>query len=528
MTDEDALTTLKVVYVLTTLMQELMKDATVEAIRIRAKWENDDYICRGHILNEDSSSKKFLVVDAYIPYRRSKAGKRFGFIRFIKVLDVDRLVNNLCTVWVRRHKLQANIPRFQREPLKRHSSLHNIYGVKKGNSGDTYNGNGVKGAVNSYAHVVKGSQNSKMDSDSSPVMVLDDSCLNEKDYSFCLMGKVKDFATLENLKVVAANERFNNIKFKYMGGYWVRAKEVPGWIPDFAKDNNEEEDSKVGSYEEVPNGEDVKNVEDLEGSKEATGEKQFDSKKNSKNDVKESICSGHFKKSKVPKSSGSILQLIDDLAKVGETMGYDMKGCMKNMEEIIEFFDKFIEDSWKDAPIIESNALVRMMKKLKYLKEKNPRTDVVKLLQEIEKKNYLEAAQKAKIKWATEGDENSKYYHGVINKKRNQLSIRGILVEGTWIDSPSLVKNEIKKAVWDYGIDKSPGPDGFTFGFYRRYWKLNENDVVDAVTCFFHQGSFPKGGNSSFIILIPKTPNANMVKDYGPISLIGSMYKIIS
>nr|GEZ67152.1 RNA-directed DNA polymerase, eukaryota, reverse transcriptase zinc-binding domain protein [Tanacetum cinerariifolium] len=85
-----------------------------------------------------------------------------------------------------------------------------------------------------------------------------------------------------------------------------------------------------------------------------------------------------------------------------------------------------------------------------------------------------------------------------------------------------------KNTVWDCGIDKSPGPDGFTFGFYCRYWKLIENDVVDAVTCFFHQGSFPKGGNYSFIILIPKTPNANMVKDYTPISLTGSMYKIIS
>nr|GEW34336.1 RNA-directed DNA polymerase, eukaryota [Tanacetum cinerariifolium] len=123
-------------------------------------------------------------------------------------------------------------------------------------------------------------------------------------------------------------------------------------------------------------------------------------------------------------------------------------------------------DSWKDAPIIESNALVRMMKKLKYLKEKI----------QVEKKNSLEAAQKEKIKWAIEGDENSKYYHGVINKKRNQLSIRSILVKGTWIDSPSLVKSD----------------------------------------------------NSSFIILIPKTLNANMVKDYRPISLIGSMYKIIS
>ncbi|GKB08955.1 zinc finger, CCHC-type containing protein [Tanacetum coccineum] len=45
------LMTLKVVYVLTTPMSELMKDDTVEAIKRRAKWENDDYICRGHILN---------------------------------------------------------------------------------------------------------------------------------------------------------------------------------------------------------------------------------------------------------------------------------------------------------------------------------------------------------------------------------------------------------------------------------------------------------------------------------------------
>nr|GFA20125.1 zinc finger, CCHC-type [Tanacetum cinerariifolium] len=43
------LTTLKVVYVLTTPMPELLEDATVEAIRIRAKWENDDYICRDNM-----------------------------------------------------------------------------------------------------------------------------------------------------------------------------------------------------------------------------------------------------------------------------------------------------------------------------------------------------------------------------------------------------------------------------------------------------------------------------------------------
>ncbi|PWA37461.1 RNA-directed DNA polymerase, eukaryota, Reverse transcriptase zinc-binding domain protein [Artemisia annua] len=92
----------------------------------------------------------------------------------------------------------------------------------------------------------------------------------------------------------------------------------------------------------------------------------------------------------------------------------------------------------------------------------------------------------------------------------------------------NVTKEEIKRAVWDCGTDKSPGPDGFTFGFYRRYWGILEKDVVDAVSYFFNGGSFPKGGNSSFIVLIPKMQDAKLVKDYRPISLIGSMYKIIA
>ncbi|GJX28422.1 hypothetical protein Tco_0236501 [Tanacetum coccineum] len=83
-------------------------------------------------------------------------------------------------------------------------------------------------------------------------------------------------------------------------------------------------------------------------------------------------------------------------------------------------------------------------------------------------------------------------------------------------------KEEIKRAVWDCGTDKAPGPDGFTFGFYRNFWSLIENDVYKAVMYFFSYGVIPKGCNSSFIALIPKIPGANMVKDFRPISLIGN------
>nr|GEY09445.1 RNA-directed DNA polymerase, eukaryota [Tanacetum cinerariifolium] len=138
------------------------------------------------------------------------------------------------------------------------------------------------------------------------------------------------------------------------------------------------------------------------------------------------------------------------------------------------------------------------------------RSNLLKELQDFNKASSLDMAQKAKIRWAIEGDENSKFYHGIINKKHTQLAILGVLVEGDWIVDPSM----IKRAVWDCGISKSPGPDGFTFELYHKYWNLIDHDVVAAVTAFFSTSSFPPECNSSFIALIPKSQEAKMVKDF--------------
>ncbi|GKA74316.1 RNA-directed DNA polymerase, eukaryota [Tanacetum coccineum] len=105
----------------------------------------------------------------------------------------------------------------------------------------------------------------------------------------------------------------------------------------------------------------------------------------------------------------------------------------------------------------------------------------------------------------------------------NKLSIE----QKTDLERP-FTKEEIKGAVWDYGLNKSPGPDGFTFGFYQRYWNLLAHDIVEAVNHFFTHGFCSKGCNSSFIALIPKTHDSKLVKDFRPISLIGSLYKIIT
>ncbi|GJT66164.1 hypothetical protein Tco_1017644 [Tanacetum coccineum] len=61
-------------------------------------------------------------------------------------------------------------------------------------------------------------------------------------------------------------------------------------------------------------------------------------------------------------------------------------------------------------------------------------------LHDITSIDSLEVAQKAKVRWAIEGDENTKYFHDILNNKRYQLAIRGVLVDGDWIVDPSVVK----------------------------------------------------------------------------------------
>ncbi|GJX44705.1 RNA-directed DNA polymerase, eukaryota [Tanacetum coccineum] len=91
-----------------------------------------------------------------------------------------------------------------------------------------------------------------------------------------------------------------------------------------------------------------------------------------------------------------------------------------------------------------------------------------------------------------------------------------------------MIIDEVKRAVWDCGANKSPGPDGFTFEFFCKFWKTLDQDVFQAVSDFFENGHIPRGCNASFIALIPKIHDAKIVKDFRPISLIGSIYKIIT
>ncbi|GJR22634.1 hypothetical protein Tco_0971161 [Tanacetum coccineum] len=102
--------------------------------------------------------------------------------------------------------------RFQREPKNNITPSNNSQPRKN-----------LLGAVsNSLAAVLKSRTiNPNIATKSSPAIVLDDSCIMERDFSCCLMGKIKDINALSNLYIILANEGFERVKLSYLGGHWV-------------------------------------------------------------------------------------------------------------------------------------------------------------------------------------------------------------------------------------------------------------------------------------------------------------------
>ncbi|KAL4567982.1 hypothetical protein LXL04_023581 [Taraxacum kok-saghyz] len=181
----------------------------------------------------DSFSPKYLwescdqygkVSDVFITAARSKAGKRYAFVRFLKVDNLHLLVANLCTIWHGKLRLHANITKFPRgsKPtgnLRANNEGGNRYDHVKRNV-EALKTN-IRGAGMSYVSAVKGYSKNTIENDGESVLVLDDSCLNLNDQSLTLVGKVKEFGSLIKLPYVLIKEGFLDVIIRYMGGFWV-------------------------------------------------------------------------------------------------------------------------------------------------------------------------------------------------------------------------------------------------------------------------------------------------------------------
>ncbi|GJV47448.1 RNA-directed DNA polymerase, eukaryota, reverse transcriptase zinc-binding domain protein [Tanacetum coccineum] len=87
---------------------------------------------------------------------------------------------------------------------------------------DTRGGTTKVGHHSSFASVVAKKQNaSAVVVENVPAIVLEDDCLKTNDLSCSLMGRVKEFAALINLKSALRNKGFVDIKIQFLGELWV-------------------------------------------------------------------------------------------------------------------------------------------------------------------------------------------------------------------------------------------------------------------------------------------------------------------
>ncbi|GJY04171.1 protein LAZ1 [Tanacetum coccineum] len=109
---------------------------------------------------------------------------------------------------------------------------------------------------------------------------------------------------------------------------------------------------------------------------------------------------------------------------------------------------------------------------------------------------------------------------GLINKKVSDGSNTNMIRPVT--------NAEIKKAMFDIGDAKAPGPDGYTSTFFKKGWDVVGQDVCNAIQDFFRNGKLLKESNHTFLALIPKVATPVKVNDYRPISCCNVIYKCIS
>lgn len=185
--------------------------------------------------------------------------------------------------------------------------------------------------------------------------------------------------------------------------------------------------------------------------------------------------------------------------------------------------------------------------------------------------------QKSSVRWYTDGDASTSFYHRVVASNFAWNCIRYLRDSNdVKVDDPVLLKSmlisyyqgilgeevnpvssvsvqeiqslmsyrcpeglhsqlsaipsveEITEVALKMPKNKAPGPDGFSIEFFIEAWDIVGSDLVEAVRDFFITGSLPVKFNATAITLIPKVQGADSLRQFRPVSCCSTVYKIIA
>uniref|UniRef100_A0A803PQ54 Reverse transcriptase domain-containing protein n=1 Tax=Cannabis sativa TaxID=3483 RepID=A0A803PQ54_CANSA len=183
--------------------------------------------------------------------------------------------------------------------------------------------------------------------------------------------------------------------------------------------------------------------------------------------------------------------------------------------------------------------------------------------------------QRSKVHWLRAGDKNTKFFHHKASSRKKTNFIRNLtLDDGSVIsnnaaieaeicrffstlfhsqgssrdvvnlilsavtsrltaqqfaslDSP-FTSEEVRTALFQLSGDKAPGSDGLNAYFYQKNWSTLGGDLCTALLDILNNNASMASINKTLIVLIPKKSNASSLKDFRPISLCSTLYKIVS
>ncbi|KAF8390326.1 hypothetical protein HHK36_024851 [Tetracentron sinense] len=179
--------------------------------------------------------------------------------------------------------------------------------------------------------------------------------------------------------------------------------------------------------------------------------------------------------------------------------------------------------------------------------------------------------QKSRIQWLKEGDRNTKFFHCMAKFHRKSNLISSLIVDGERKSDPKAIEDsviefykdlysekvswrpkvdglpfdsvsqaqseelerpfqeeEVLSAIQSLATNKAPGSDGFSIEFYEVCWDIVGGDLLAVLRELHVSGSFDRAINNTFVTLIPKRAGAQDLKEFRPISLVSSAYKILA
>ena len=89
-------------------------------------------------------------------------------------------------------------------------------------------------------------------------------------------------------------------------------------------------------------------------------------------------------------------------------------------------------------------------------------------------------------------------------------------------------EEEIFAALSNCCGDKALGPNDFTMTFWLFCWDVVKPEILGLFREFYLHGTFQRSLNSTFLLLIPKKEGVEDLRDFRPINLVGSVYKLLA